>query len=828
MLALFSAPAVATAAGSSGDDAVSRVTQHVKDFKDLFLAVFVATLAFLALTLVPYVVIRMIRLSRAGQLVLADAIAGLDDAAGKNALPGISVLARQQLRRDLASAGDQVKKTIDRASLLSAPFVVEPLAPRAAPDETLHQLTDSLSELAGEHGGTAVTFLGQALLKPTGTKVTPTLLKRGDAPGIVGVTFEISALDGSDAPEYVTLWEHGDPNALKRLKRPARCLPAAAPDQKKPASQDTRVTDNRGALRAIAGALRSAYRLNQAVGYLQEELGSVPNDYALAEELASLQAVLQVQAGARAAYDAAIALEAAGAVESFVNTVATILPLDNQERGSALWAATINGDPETRAQALVSLGDLYGSSTFLDEEARELYKRAVGLGSVAARRTLGAFNAAIATSLIEAASKLHAIGRSAEARKFANEALALVPGNEGAKRILALVNKVIGSPPVDTDTKAAAAHVALAKLFEKRRDLAAASEEYRRALESTPTDEAVQNQLSHALSRAKSLQDRLLEVLVPATRLLTWTLLRRELLRDQQRQVLSRISPVKILAEGTQRARQRRTWLNEARVRNYIGMLLQANGMPGYKIEFLCRAIEEFSHASELDPNDYRPQENWAVTQIILAETLAEESNQPPREVAEARDLLHDASEHFEQAKVLIDSTSGLSEEAIRTARRPVLVEQTLAAYLSGRSGSIAQTAAWIEDATRCWVAVEERNTPLLYNLAAVTSRKIEWVQHEHSSTRPNVKFVPSPELEIERQLGRRRLVHAMFRDVWTEWWSLACADMDLAELRADWNFGAALDVLREARRTNRCLPAESDRAKVEKVVNDAMQAGET
>jgi len=185
-----------------------------------FITHLLTLLALLAgLVALVWIIYRAVRRPR--QLVVDTIVnATGDDDLGKT-LPGLSVLARQYLAEELTRAQQEVATSKVRPK--DCRLVRSPL-PASTVDNTIGNLLTSLSAAAPADLKPLVQLAG-VFFPPRGARVSGTLQRCGDAPGRLGLTFDIALLDGRERAAPYTVWEP-EPAAPPRLSDNAQARPA--------------------------------------------------------------------------------------------------------------------------------------------------------------------------------------------------------------------------------------------------------------------------------------------------------------------------------------------------------------------------------------------------------------------------------------------------------------------------------------------------------------------------------------------------------------------------------------------------------------------------
>lgn len=144
--------------------------------------------------------------SRKSQLVI-DNFANASGAEGMDfVLSGLSQLGRERLVRDMKGVHQRLKEHISGNGLPAyAPPDKLPL-PQATPDERLSSLVASLNEFTPDQIDPLVNLL-KIVFPSYGTKVTSILQSQGENHRRLGITFEITDIEGRVASKIYTIWE---------------------------------------------------------------------------------------------------------------------------------------------------------------------------------------------------------------------------------------------------------------------------------------------------------------------------------------------------------------------------------------------------------------------------------------------------------------------------------------------------------------------------------------------------------------------------------------------------------------------------------------------
>ena len=144
--------------------------------------------------------------NRSSQLVIDNFSNASGDEELDSVLTGLSQLARERLVREMKGVHYRLKEHVDKV----APRTYRPAdrlpLPQATPDQRLTNLVDSLNEFTPDQIDPVVQLLN--VVFPTyGTKVTSILQSQGNDYEKVGITFEITDIEGHLASKLYTVWE---------------------------------------------------------------------------------------------------------------------------------------------------------------------------------------------------------------------------------------------------------------------------------------------------------------------------------------------------------------------------------------------------------------------------------------------------------------------------------------------------------------------------------------------------------------------------------------------------------------------------------------------
>lgn len=181
--------------------------------------------ALLSLLIVSRIILMIFR--RSSQLIVDNFINASDADEMNNVLPGLSQLARERLVGEMKAVRQRVKEhIINQGPESYHPRDKLPL-PQTTPDQRLGELVTSLSEFTPEQMHPAVNVL-KVIFPPLGTKVTSILQSQGKEYDRLGITFEITNIEGRLSSKLYTVWESVEAVPEQALKDRYRKLLGSA------------------------------------------------------------------------------------------------------------------------------------------------------------------------------------------------------------------------------------------------------------------------------------------------------------------------------------------------------------------------------------------------------------------------------------------------------------------------------------------------------------------------------------------------------------------------------------------------------------------------
>jgi hypothetical protein len=188
--------------------------------------ILVKVVAALLSLLIVYRLIFMI-FRRSSQLIVDNFINASDAEEMNNVLPGLSQLARERLVGEMKGVRQRVKEhIINQGPETYHPPDKLPL-PQTTPDQRLGELVTSLSEFTPEQMHPAVNIL-KVIFPTYGTKVTSILQSQGKEYDRLGITFEITNIEGRLSSKLYTVWESVEAVSEQALKDRYRKLLGSA------------------------------------------------------------------------------------------------------------------------------------------------------------------------------------------------------------------------------------------------------------------------------------------------------------------------------------------------------------------------------------------------------------------------------------------------------------------------------------------------------------------------------------------------------------------------------------------------------------------------
>ncbi|WP_414621001.1 hypothetical protein [Calothrix sp. CCY 0018] len=144
--------------------------------------------------------------SRSSQLIV-DNFTNASGAEGMEfVLPGLSQLGRERLVREMKGVHQRLKEHINVNGLRTYRHPDKLPLPQTTPDERLSNLVASLNEFTPDQIDPLVSLL-KIIFPPYGTKVTSILQSQGEDYNRLGITFEVTDIQGNGASKLYTIWE---------------------------------------------------------------------------------------------------------------------------------------------------------------------------------------------------------------------------------------------------------------------------------------------------------------------------------------------------------------------------------------------------------------------------------------------------------------------------------------------------------------------------------------------------------------------------------------------------------------------------------------------
>ena len=121
-------------------------------------------------------------------------------------LPGLSQLGRERLVREMKGVHQRLKEHISNSGLRTYRRPDKLPLPQATPDERLSNLVASLNDFTPDKIDPLLNLL-RIIFPPYGTKVTAILQSQGEDYNKLGITFEVTDIQGRGASRLYTIWE---------------------------------------------------------------------------------------------------------------------------------------------------------------------------------------------------------------------------------------------------------------------------------------------------------------------------------------------------------------------------------------------------------------------------------------------------------------------------------------------------------------------------------------------------------------------------------------------------------------------------------------------
>ena len=196
-----------------------------KNVTRIFMILVKVAFALLSLLIVSRIILMIFR--RSSQLIVDNFINASNADEMNNVLPGLSQLARERLVGEMKGVRQRVKEhIINQGPETYHPPDKLPL-PQTTPDQRLGELVTSLSEFTPEQMHPAVNML-KVIFPPFGTKVTSILQSQGKEYDRLGITFEITNIEGRLSSKLYTVWESVEAVTEEALKDRYRKLLSSA------------------------------------------------------------------------------------------------------------------------------------------------------------------------------------------------------------------------------------------------------------------------------------------------------------------------------------------------------------------------------------------------------------------------------------------------------------------------------------------------------------------------------------------------------------------------------------------------------------------------
>jgi len=195
---------------------VTKLTDELELVEKNVTRIFMILVKMVAVLLSILIVYRLILMvfQRSSQLIVDNFINASDAEEMNCVLPGISQLAREILVEEMKDLRQRVKEHIvSQGPQTYHPPDKLPL-PQTTPDQRLGEMVTSLSEFTPKEMHPAVNML-KVIFPPLGTKVTSILQSQGKEYDRLGITFEITNIEGRLSSKLYTVWESVEDSVFK-------------------------------------------------------------------------------------------------------------------------------------------------------------------------------------------------------------------------------------------------------------------------------------------------------------------------------------------------------------------------------------------------------------------------------------------------------------------------------------------------------------------------------------------------------------------------------------------------------------------------------------
>ena len=696
------------------------LTSDIDDWRGLASSIGLALLVLVGIVVVVAVVWRVVRLRRTRQLVVTDFVNAIGEDMTEG-MDGFTAVARVRLSALLAF--------IDH-NLASGGFVTgqgdlrSPL-PRAAADTRVNDLLASVESISSKQISGVVQAITQMIAPSRVTTITGHVVRRGLATGRVGVTVML-ADDSSDAPRGATWWE----------PEHAAGAPAAvtAPGPAGASGDDATTQFD------IAEELLRAGLYGDVVSMVRTGLARAPGSERGRELLARALAKEATQRAAAAKYAVGDSLRASGQLAAAVVHLVAALRSGTADM-SSVWRVALELEEADRsdvAAAWVELATRYDEDdVLLHDESLSMLAAAARLGSALAERTAMDRRAQRVRALGRAGELARQVGMLADAEAYANQAAALLPGDDEVARLLA----AISSDPRRESPDAVRAALSAGLVYEQVGDWAQASASYLKALDAQPEASAAAEGLARAACPEHSMSGR---VRVPFSPTLEW--LSVEISRHELGAALaSRLHP-----RWYRLVRHSRAPRARAQVVNFAALLFQSYGWGhqderSYAIRFLDLAIAEHRRAIAED-------DTWPVAHESLGDSLARRARLEDDDVCDR--ILFEARQSYQAALTRLtgeDDTPARRRVEVATARAALRMTAPSAQLKKSVTQVIMDNPHALPEHANpdAWSEHDVVDADFLYNVASLYGLAVRY------------NLIG----EARRQRGRRLLACSIVRD---------------------------------------------------------------
>ncbi len=430
----------ATAAGSPTPEVTAtptfsqRIIADEHSMFDPFVAVLAFDAAVVITVLVVFLLIRAGYLSGLPNFVVSDFSNATGDDRLDKVLTGLNQLTRERLVDVLKKTSETIQKygkqntSEHHYTTLDTKFAINlkqfPV-PTKITDARLNTLLTSLQSVTSGEINTVIQLLMNLVFTPRGTRVTPTLQSKADTPATLGISWEITDLQGDRQPKLYTIWEQvAVHTGVITSPRIGGSLPAAPS-----------ISQQQARAYFDAGRQLDALGLyGEAISHFEEALKRDKEFKEAAEALAASVSRSQVQQSALSAFTGGKELQNTGLLSQAIESYKKPLPPEDQSEAEKYWKAILKLTNENEAIAYFNLAEFYKKDgVYLYDQSLDLYKTAVARGSQEAAKALEKFQRMRADQHTAVGQILYGLTQYDTAEKYLKAALEEIPGDPKAQ-----------------------------------------------------------------------------------------------------------------------------------------------------------------------------------------------------------------------------------------------------------------------------------------------------------------------------------------------------------------------------------------------------------